>query len=63
MIETCKHNKVDVFSWLKYALKNIQQAETVEQLEKLLPYNIDTNLLTDMRTLPEIIMPQQGGVN
>jgi transposase len=63
LIETCKHNKVDVFSWLKYALKNIQQAETVEQLEKLLPYNIDTNLLTNMRTIPEIIMPQQGGVN
>lgn len=63
LIETCKHHKVDVFSWLKYVLANIRRAETVEQLENLLPYNLDPVLLTDMRSIPELIMPQQGVVN
>ena len=63
LIETCKQHKVDVFSWLKYVLANIHQAETVEQLEKLLPYNINPLLLSDMRSIPELIMPEKGGVN
>jgi transposase len=63
LIETCKQHKVDVFSWLKYTLANIHQAETVEQLEKLLPYNIDPKLLNDMRSIPELSMPEKDGVN
>lgn len=63
LIETCKQHHVNAFSWFKYVLTNIQQAETVEQLEKLLPYNINPELLNDMRTLPDLIMPEIGGVN
>ena len=63
LIETCKQNKVDVFSWLKYVLANIHHAQTVEKLEKLLPYNIDPLLLTDMRSIPELSMPEKDGVN
>ena len=63
LIETCKQHKVDVFSWLKYALANIHRAETVEQLEKMLPYNIDPVLLNDMRSIPELMMPEKDGVN
>lgn len=63
LIETCKQHKVDVFSWLKYVLTNIYQAETIEQLEKLLPYNIDSTLLTSMRSMPELSMPEKDGVN
>jgi transposase len=63
LIETCKQHKVDVFSWLKYVLANIHKAETVEQLEKLLPYNINPQLLNDMRGIPELIMPEKDGVN
>ncbi len=37
--------------------------ETVENLEKLLPYNIDPLLLSDMRSIPELIMPEKDGVN
>jgi transposase len=44
-------------------LANIHRAETVEKLEKLLPYNIDPVLLTDMRSIPELIMPEKDGVN
>ena len=57
LIETCKYNKIDVFSWLKYALAHIQQAHTLEQLEALLPYNINTQLLDNMRSLPDLCMP------
>ena len=63
LIETCKYHKVDVFSWLKYVLANIQQAHTITQLESLLPYNINTQLLTDMRKLPNLTFSAQGGVN
>lgn len=58
LIETCKQNQVDVFSWLKYVLTNIHQAQTMEQLEKLLPYNIDPHLLNEMHSLPKLIMPE-----
>jgi transposase len=63
LIETCKQHKVDVFSWLKYVLANIHHAKTAEQLEKLLPYNINLELLNDMRSIPQLIMPEKGGVN
>jgi transposase len=58
LIETCKHHQIDVFAWLKYALTHIQQAHTVEQLEQFLPYNINTLLLDDMRSLPLLCMPE-----
>jgi transposase len=57
LIETCKHHQVDVFSWLKYALTHVQQAHTVEQLEQLLPYNINIQILDNMRSLPDLRMP------
>lgn len=63
LIETCKQNKVEVFSWLKFVLANIHQAQTMEQLEKLLPYNIDPILLSDMRSIPQLIIPHKDGVN
>lgn len=63
LIETCKQNQVEVFSWLKYVLSNIHQAHTMELLEQLLPYNINRALLNDMRTIPELIFPQKSGVD
>ena len=63
LIETCKQNQVEVFSWLKYALSNIHQAHTMAQLEQLLPYNIDRSLLDDMRSIPDLIFPEKDGVN
>lgn len=62
LIETCKQHKVEVFSWLKYTLANIHLAETMEQLEKLLPYNINPELLNHMHSLPNLIMPLKDGV-
>ena len=58
LIETCKQNQVEVFSWLKYVLTNIHQADTIGKLEKLLPYHIDSQLLNNMRSLPNLILPE-----
>jgi hypothetical protein len=63
LIETCKQNQVEVFSWLKYVLSNIHQAHTMELLEQLLPYNINRSLLNEMRCIPDLIFPQKSGVN
>lgn len=54
LIETCKHHRVDAFSWLKYVLAHVQYAHTAEQLEALLPYNINQQLLDNMRSLPHL---------
>jgi hypothetical protein len=32
LIETCKQNKIETFSWFKYVLTLIRQANTLEQL-------------------------------
>lgn len=58
LIETCKQNNLETFAYLKYVLSNIHQATTMEQLEKLLPYNIDQQLLNDMHSLPKLIIPE-----
>jgi len=63
LIETCKQNKIETFSWFKYVLTHIRQANTLEQLEQLLPYNINSSLLTDMRSLPNLMMPVKSVVN
>lgn len=63
LIETCKQHKVDVFAWLKYALTHIQYAETMEQLDGLLPYHVSQSSLENMRSLPTLVMPEKGGVN
>jgi transposase len=63
LIETCKYHQVEVFSWFKYVLTHIHQAQTVEQLEALLPYNIDRLLLQDMRSMPNLTFPEKSGVN
>ena len=62
LIETCKQHNVDVFAWLKYALNNIQQADTVEKLEQLLPFNVPVSFLEQSRSMPELIFPDKGAV-
>lgn len=63
LIETCKYHKVDVFSWLKYVLSIIRTTHTCDDLEKLLPYNINPQLLNNMRTIPQLIIHENSGVN
>lgn len=62
LIETCKAHNVDVFSWLKHALNHIHQADTVEKLEQLLPFNVQSEALEAARTMPELIFPDKKAV-
>jgi transposase len=63
LIETCKAHNIDVFSWLKHALSNIQQADTIEKLEQLLPFNVKAEQLEAARMMPELIFPDKEAVN
>ena len=60
LIETCKAHNIDVFSWLKHALDNIQHADTVEKLEQLLPFNVKAEQLEAARAMPQLIFPEKG---
>ena len=63
LIETCKTHNVDVFSWLKHTLNNIQQADTIEKLEQLLPFYVKAEQLEAARAMPQLIFPEKKVVN
>jgi hypothetical protein len=52
--ETCKWHGISFYYWLSYVLAHIQQCETVEKLEALLPYKIDKALLAPKNFIPDI---------
>jgi transposase len=45
LIETCKYHHVELYNWFKYVLQILPSCQTLEELEVLLPFNIDKNLL------------------
>lgn len=45
IIETCKYHQVEPYDYLRYVLDVIPQCNTIEDYEKLLPFNIDRSLL------------------
>lgn len=45
LIETCKYHQVEPYDYFRYVLDKIPLCTTLGELEALLPYNIDTNLL------------------
>ena len=52
-VETCKWHGISFYYWLAYVLSHIQQCKTVEELEALLPYNIDKDLLAPKNFIPD----------
>ena len=44
---------------VKHALNNIQQADTVDKLEQLLPFNVKTEQLEAARAMPQLIFPEK----
>lgn len=46
LVESAKLNGLDSYQYLKFIFENIPNCKTVEDFEKLLPYNIDRTLLT-----------------
>jgi hypothetical protein len=63
LIETCKAHQVDVFAWLKHALTHMRQADTLEKMEALLPFNVKPEDLDAARAIPELIYPEKDVVN
>jgi len=57
LIETCKANKVDVFAYFKFMLAHIKQCKTADELEKLLPFNVDISDLIKQRVIPKLNLP------
>lgn len=57
LIETCKAHEVDVFAYFKFVLANIKQAKTLDDLNRLLPYNCNKAQLKSMRDIPKLVYP------
>jgi hypothetical protein len=45
LVETCKHHQVEPYDWFRYVLQVIPSCSTLEELEALLPFNVDKKLL------------------
>ena len=63
LIETCKAHQIDIFAWLKHALTYMHQADTLEKMEALLPFNLKTEDLEAARAIPELIYPEKSAAN
>jgi hypothetical protein len=50
MLQTVKLNKLDPFAWLRYVLRKIPTAQTLEDYEALLPWNLTTEQLIGQLT-------------
>ncbi len=46
LIETAKANGVEPYAYLRHIFKELPATQTVEQLDALLPFNLDTATLT-----------------
>ena len=63
LIETCKAHQIDIFAWLKHALTYMHQADTLEKMEALLPFNVKPEDLEAARAIPELIYPEKSVAN
>lgn len=45
LIETCKHHDIEAYDWLRYVLQQMPLCQTNEEIEALLPFNIDRKLI------------------
>lgn len=60
LIQTCKENNVDVFAYFKYTLESIVHCKSKDDYLSLLPFNCNTNKLSEQRSIPNLITPQEG---
>lgn len=45
LVETCKHHKIEAYNWFRYVLQKIPLCQSDAEVEALLPFNIDSELL------------------
>lgn len=44
-VETCKYHQIEPYDWFRYVLQKIPSCQSLDEFEKLLPFNIDKKLL------------------
>jgi len=54
LVETCRHHGLDPYSYFKYVLTHIRDAETMEQLEQLLPYYVERQALLNQYRVTDV---------
>jgi hypothetical protein len=59
LVQTCKEHEVDVFAYFKFALENIVKSNQEHDIQLLLPYNVNPELLKAQRTIPVLIHPDK----
>lgn len=45
LVETCKYHDVEPYDWFRYVLQQMPLCKSDDEIEALLPFNIDRNLL------------------
>jgi transposase len=47
LVETAKTNGIEPYTWLRHVLEHLPAAQTADEMEKLLPWNLHAATLTD----------------
>lgn len=50
-----KMHDVDVFAYFKYALKSVAKYTNEQDIQSLLPYNVNPELLQAQKTIPVLL--------
>jgi transposase len=45
LVETCKHHNIEPYDWFRYVLQKMPLCQSDEEIEALMPFNIDSLLL------------------
>lgn len=46
LVETCKHHNVEPYDWFRYVLQQLPLCQNEQEIETLLPFNINKEMLT-----------------
>lgn len=52
LVQTCKEHGVDVFAYFKFALESVAKCNNEHDIQLLLPYNVNPDLLKSQRITP-----------
>ena len=45
LVETCKHHGVEAYDWFRYVLQQLPLCQSDDEVESLMPFNIDRKLM------------------
>lgn len=55
LLQTCKEHDMDVFAYFKYALESVAKCNNEQDIQFLLPYNVNPELLKAQRIIPVLL--------